>query len=293
MTFKTLCNSIKNLSEEYIFQDATKELEKIIFDDIKKDQLIKLVKEIGIIPESIAHDSKEEKLYAKVSDIILSRCFYELNMNVTVIKERANNADVLVSSKYHNYSLVADAKAFRLSRTAKNQKDFKVESMYHWKGDNDYSVLVVPYFQHPQHKSQIYGQALDKNVSLFSWEYFVLMLEANIKETEEKKLSQLWNISAMLSDDTSISNKNFCFLSSQNKIILQLLNLDESKLNKLFCNFKTSIIKRSKEEISYWENQILKIKEYSKEKAISELISALKINEKILSIKKFSNLLLE
>lgn len=50
MTFKALCNSIKNLSEEYIFQDAIKELEKIIFDDIKKDQLIKLVKEIGIIP---------------------------------------------------------------------------------------------------------------------------------------------------------------------------------------------------------------------------------------------------
>ena len=292
MTFKALCNSIKNSSEEYIFQDASKELEKVIFG-VKKEDLIKLVKEIGIIPESIAHDSKEEKLYAKVSDIILSRCFYELNMNVTVIKERANNADVLVSSKYHNYSLVADAKAFRLSRTAKNQKDFKVESMYHWKGDNDYSVLVVPYFQYPQHKSQIYGQALNKNISLFSWEYFVLMLEANIKETEEKKLSQLWNISAMLSNDTSVSNKNFCFLSSQNKIILQLLNLDESKLNKLFCNFKTSIIKRSKEEISYWENQILKIKEYSKEKAISELISALKINEKILSIKKFSNLLLE
>ena len=166
MTFKTLCNSIKNSSDRCRFQDATKELEKIIFDDIKKDQLIKLVKEIGIIPESIAHDSKEEKLYAKVSDIILSRCFYELNMNVTVIKERANNADILVSSKYHNYSLVADAKAFRLSRTAKNQKDFKVESMSHWKGDNDYSVLVVPYFQYPQHKSQIYGQFSNNLISI-------------------------------------------------------------------------------------------------------------------------------
>jgi len=97
MTFKALCNSIKNLSEEYIFQDAIKELEKIIFDDIKKEDLINLVKEIGIIPESIAHDSKEEKLYAKVSDIILSRCFYELNMNVTVIKERANNSIFSIS----------------------------------------------------------------------------------------------------------------------------------------------------------------------------------------------------
>ncbi len=267
-------------------------LEETIFN-IKKEDLINLVKEIGIIPEAIIHDSKEEKLYAKVSDIILSRCFYELNMNVTIIKERANNADVLISSKYHKYSLVADAKAFRLSRTAKNQKDFKVESMYHWKGDNDYSVLLAPYFQYPQHKSQIYGQALDRNISLFSWEYFVLILEAKIKETEEKSLSKLWNISAVLSNNTSISNKNFCFLSSQNKIISQLLNLDENKLKDLFSDLKTSIIKRSKKEIFYLENQILKIKEYNKEKAISELIFALKINEKILSIKKFSSFLLE
>lgn len=292
MTFKVLCNLIKTLSETQVFQVASSELEKIIFG-IKKEQLIDLVKEIGIIPEAISHDSKEEKLYAKVSDIILSRCFYELNMNVTVIKERANNADVLVSSKYHNYSLVADAKAFRLSRTAKNQKDFKVESMYHWKGEHDYSVLVAPYFQYPQNKSQIYGQALDKNISLFSWEYFVLVLEAKIKETEETSLNQLWNISAVLSNDTSVSNKNLCLLSSQNKIISQLLNLDEDKLKDLLSVFKGTIVKRGKKEIRYWENQILKIKQYNKEKAISELISALKINEKILSIKKFSNLLLE
>ena len=96
MTFKVLCNLIKTLSETQVFQVATSELEKIIFT-IKKEQLVNLVKEIGIIPESIPHDSKEEKLYAKVSDIILSRCFYELNMNVTVIKERANNSIFSIS----------------------------------------------------------------------------------------------------------------------------------------------------------------------------------------------------
>lgn len=292
MTFKVFCNSIKKLCLTRTFQDASIELEKIIFS-IQKEKLIQLVKEIGIIPESISHDSKEEKLYAKASDIILSRCFYELNMNVTIIKERANNADVIASSKYHKYSLVADAKSFRLSRTAKNQKDFKVDSMYHWKGDNNYAVLVCPYFQYPQHKSQIYGQALDKNISLFSWEYFVFILESNIKETENLNLSQLWNISAVLSKKTVVSNKNLCFLQSQNKNILQLLALDENEFEKLLLDFKTSIVKRGKKEIRYWENQILKIKLYNKEKAISELILALKINEKILSIKKFSNLLME
>ena len=67
----------------------------------------------------------------------------------------------------------------------KNQKDFKVESMEHWRGDNDYSVLVCPYFQYPKTLSQIYGQALNNNVSLFSWEYFSILLRNNIKESEK------------------------------------------------------------------------------------------------------------
>lgn len=71
MTFKVLCNSIKTLSETQVFQVASSELEKIIFS-IRKEQLIKLVKEIGIIPEAISHDSKEKILsIKKFSNLLL------------------------------------------------------------------------------------------------------------------------------------------------------------------------------------------------------------------------------
>lgn len=100
---------------------------------LDRNSFIPLITQISSIPEDIAHDSTEEKLYTKVSDIILAKCFLELNMEAIVLHERANSADVLVRSKYHNYSLIADAKAFRLSRTAKNQKYFKVESMKYFK----------------------------------------------------------------------------------------------------------------------------------------------------------------
>jgi hypothetical protein len=83
-----------------------------------------------------------------------------------VNKERSNCADVVGKSVIHGYSFVGDAKAFRLSRTAKNQKDFKVKSMSDWRGDHDYSILVCPYFQYPKNNSQIYGQALDGNICL-------------------------------------------------------------------------------------------------------------------------------
>lgn len=149
------------------FATASNNLQNILFD-ISRTEVLSLITEIGIIPEDIGHDSSEEKLYTKVSDILFAKALKEMNLEVTVLRERSNCADIMAQSKYHNYSLVGDAKSFRLSRTAKNAKDFKVDSMIHWKEDNDFSVLVCPYFQYPKSNSQIYRSALNGNVSLFS-----------------------------------------------------------------------------------------------------------------------------
>ena len=87
------------------------------------------------------------------------------------------------------------AKCFRLSRTAKNQKDYKVSNLSDWRGaENEYAVLVAPYFQYPQSVSQIYSKALDNNVCLLAWEHISIMLEENVKETE----SFHWNHCGML-----------------------------------------------------------------------------------------------
>jgi len=140
----------------------------------------------------------------------------------------------VAKSQFHNYSLVGDAKSFRLSRTAKNQKDFKIKSMVDWKGDNNYSILICPYYQYPKSKSQIYGQALDDNIALFSWEYFSILLENNICESEQINISNLWNISFTLSANTNIAEKNNCFLADQNKLIRSYLNLSTTKFNNCF-----------------------------------------------------------
>src|ERR1039458_10300724 len=81
----------------------------------------------GAIPESYGHDTSEEKLYSKYTDILLAIAFRHLGLTSLVLTERADAADVEVVSP--SFSFVADAKAFRLSRTAKNQKDFKIQAM--------------------------------------------------------------------------------------------------------------------------------------------------------------------
>ena len=286
MLFNELRNLIRVESEKGEFNNAGAHIQEKVFN-LNRISLIPLVTEIGAIPEDIAHDSSEEKLYAKVADIVLAKCFQELGFSSTTNKERANCADVIAKSRYHSYSLVGDAKAFRLSRTAKNQKDFKVKSMVDWKGDNDFAVLVCPYYQYPKSNSQIYGQALDGNVVLFSWENLSILLENSIIESSGLSLASIWNISELISKKTSVSDKNSAFLNTQNVLIQDFFKLDKVLFDNKFKVFRDSIKQRGNSEIDFWKKQIELIKSLSKDEAITKLLSSLKLNEKIASIKKY------
>jgi type II restriction enzyme len=288
MDFLELRSIIKDEAKKRTFIYSTDLIQKIVFG-LKKEKIVPIITEIGSIPEDIEHDSSEEKLYAKASDVILAKCFQELGLRASVNKERANCADVIAKSQFHNYSLVGDANSFRLSRTAKNQKDFKVKSIADWKGDNDYAVLVCPYYQYPKSRSQIYGQALNDNITLFSWEYLSILLENNVCENEEVNISNLWNICLTLSVNTNIANKNNCFLEDQDEIIRLYLKLTSTQFKDYFQKYKTNNITRGETEIKYWENRINEINLYTREQAIEELLSSLKLNEKISSIRKYIN----
>lgn len=151
------------------FKEAADNIENYV-KQLSDSDFLETVRSIGTIPETIEHDSSTEKLYSKASDIVLSECFNRLGLSSKVLAERGDSADIIAQSKSgFKYSLVADAKCFRLSRTAKNQKDFKVSNLSSWRGsENEYAVLVAPYYQYPQKNSQIYSKALEENVCLLS-----------------------------------------------------------------------------------------------------------------------------
>lgn len=112
------------------FKDDFSRLQKELHVEISKHGIPVLIDHLrlcGDIPESYPHDSSEEKLYSKYTDALLALSYEMLGMRSLVLAERADAADVEVFAK--TFSFVADAKCFRLSRTAKNSKDFKVTSM--------------------------------------------------------------------------------------------------------------------------------------------------------------------
>jgi type II restriction enzyme len=105
------------------FGNNIDKLEKELEAEIKKNGVPSLIDHLrlcGNIPESYGHDTSEEKLYSKYTDCLLSLAYTAIGLKSLVLKERADAADVEAFAK--DYSFVADAKAFRLSRTAKKSK---------------------------------------------------------------------------------------------------------------------------------------------------------------------------
>lgn len=278
--FIDLLNKIWEVS--YInFEIASAELENYVN---KETDFINILKQIGTIPEAIVHDSTEEKLFSKASDAVLARAFREIGLKSTVMRGRGDSADVLAKSPTHGYTLVADAKAFRMSRTAKNQKDFKVVALSGWRRDADYAVLCSPYFQYPFTKSQIYEQAIQNNVCLLSWEHLAFLIENNIKESTELNFSSLWKFCKEYAKVIRCSEMKRSFMKSFDEAMARLLMINEELFIKLLSEQIEIIKARGSDEKTFLEEEIKKIESYSKEEAIRELIQSKKINEKLFQI---------
>jgi type II restriction enzyme len=277
-------SQLLSLISEYAqddFYSATNKLKKYVYFT---NDFTDIIEQIGTIPEEIKHDSTEEKLFAKISDAVLSRAFRELGLKSEMLSERADCADVIAKSDIFGYTLVADAKTFRMSRTAKNQKDYKVEALSTWRKDADYAVLCVPYFQYPRNQSQIYAQAVDRNVCLLSWEHIIFLLKHEIIESKTLNLSLLWNYSNILAHKTVVTEKKKCFIPKFNNHFLSTVNLLQDDFENLISSCIDRIKHRGYNEKAYLQNERNKILAYSHEQAIAELIKSKKIDERIRQI---------
>ena len=150
----------------------------------------------GAIPEDYGHDSSEEKLYSKYTDAVLAHAFSHVGLKSLVLQERADSADVECVAG--EYSFVADAKAFRLSRTAKNQKDFKVQAMDGWKRGKPYAIVVCPVYQLPARASQIYQQAIARDVCVFTYSHLAVLVQLAKKRGEAVAVAALKKVLACI-----------------------------------------------------------------------------------------------
>jgi type II restriction enzyme len=152
-------------------------VEQEIAQEIQANGMVPLIGHLrlcGAIPEAYGHDSSEEKLYSKYTDVVIHEAYSAMGFTSLVLRERADVADV--ECVCNDYSFVADAKAFRLSRTAKNQKDFKVQAMDNWKHGKPFAMVVCPAYQLPAQTSQIYEQAAARSVCICTYTHLAVLV---------------------------------------------------------------------------------------------------------------------
>jgi len=271
------------------FNEDSNRLEVELEKEIKKDGTIALIEHLrlcGNIPENFGYDTSEEKLYSKYTDIILSLSYRALGLRSNVFKERADSADVDVVAKTYNF--VADAKAFRLSRTAKNQKDFKVQAMERWKYDRPYAMIVCPIYQLPNSSSQIYQQAITKNVCIFTYSHLSLLLayaETDSKIKAQNLLENIFQIILALNPSKSAID----YWLAINKTILSFSKKIEALWNMEKVAASESIVIAKEEALRFLAKEREKIMRMTHNEALKELIKVHKIDSKIKTIQSISD----
>lgn len=263
------------------FADDSDRLEKELRVEINKDGTTALIDHLrlcGDIPESYSHDSSEEKLYSKYTDSLLSEAFKAIGLKSIVLKERADAADVEAFAE--SYSFVADAKAFRLSRTAKNQKDFKVQAMDGWKHGKPYAMVVCPIYQLPNKSSQIYEQASTRNVCIFTYSHLAMLVSLSLLEGKpktEELIHEIFKVIPALNPSQVASS----YWLAVNQTMLKY----SQKVEALWVEEKQAAVESlavAKEEaLTFLANEREKIMRMSHEEALLELVRVYNIESKI------------
>ncbi len=246
-------------------------------NDISREELSGLLMSCGVIPERFDHDSSEEKLWAKACDILLKIAFQRLGIEAQVIRVRGNSADVLITAP--DYTVVADAKAFRLSRTAKNQKDFKVGALNDWRRENTFACLVAPYFQFPKSKSQIYQQAITHGIALLSYTHLRLLLAF----AGNRSLIPIWNAPKSIAPSMNAQ----IYHSTVLQAVLEVCEQPAEEWERFLHDETLAIQNVASEGVSFWQSQIANYQNLSREEAIQRLIKAQRIEQKIRTLQAF------
>jgi type II restriction enzyme len=275
------------------FIESTASMERLLEVEIQTRghaSLLAHLRLCGVIPESFEHDSTPEKLYSKYTDAVLGQTFRFLGMRSIVLAGRADCADVEAVSigLDEDYDLVADAKAFRLSRTAKNAKDFKVSSMNRWKYGKRFGIVVAPIFQLPSVNSQIYEQAISYDIAVLSYSHLATLVNyvAQAGGNGQRALLRVL-------ETTTLAQPSKSAVAYWTAINRSFLDADRGSLPELWslekrANLET--IKHAKEEaLTHLASERARIMRMSHAETVALLINMKKITAREAFIRQLSD----
>lgn len=235
----------------------------------------------GAIPESYGPDTSEEKLYSKYTDAVIHEAYTAMGFTSVVLTERADVADVECVTD--DYSFVADAKAFRLSRTAKNQKDFKVQAMDNWKHGKPYAMVVCPVYQLPARTSQIYQQAADMSVCIATYTHLAVLVRYAQESTQSDAMGLVREVFKTVEAMHPSKNAN-SYWQAVNRTLLDF----DDVIGKIWREEKLasneSILISREEALTFLAKERERIMRLSRAEAIREVLKWRKVDSKIQTV---------
>ena len=250
------------------------------------DSLLNHLRLCGNIPESYGHDTSEEKQYSKYTDALLCFAYKSMGLKSIIISERADVADVEGFGK--DFSFVADAKAFRISRTAKNQKDFKVQAMDKWKHGKKNAMVVSPIYQLPTRTSQIYEQAISRNVCVFSYSHLALLVRYANEVSKAKSESLLFEIFETIPALNPTKNSVDYWLAVNKTMLSHSKSISELWHEEKLA-IKETIDIGKKEALIFLASERERMVNLSHKDALKELLKMSKLDSKIKAIEKINS----
>lgn len=250
----------------------------------KTENILGHLRFCGTIPEEIKPDSREEKAYSKYTDSVVAEALLACGLTAMVLDARGNAADVEGVSHSPSYDFVADAKAFRLTRTAKNQKDFKLNSLSGWRLDKKYGFIVAPSYHLPTKRSQLYTQISTNKVSILTFTHLATLVayEAQCQGQSSGLLEELLDVP----ENLNVSNQALPYWQSTN----QIMNSDQ-RLKEIWLEEKEataeSLSELRREGLSFLSKERTRIMSMSHAEALEALISHHRIGVKEELIRNF------
>lgn len=271
-----------------VFVNSAEHFERRIQEEFHEEgpsALLDHLRLCGAIPESYDHDSSQEKLYSKYTDVLLSVAYKKLGCRSIVLDERGDSADV--EAVTDEFDFVADAKAFRLSRTARNAKDFKVTSMHTWKRGKQYAMLVAPLYQMPSRKSQIYTQAINHDVCLLSFSHLALLCNLAFRSSIASAQNLLESIFKVV-NTLHVQHDANAYWQAINKSFLDADALMPDLWREEKLAAAESLRQAKEEALTFLSEERSRILSLDREAAIQALIRCRKLDEKQRQIERIT-----
>lgn len=222
---------------------------------------------IGIIPEIYGHDSSEEKLYAKYCDLLIYFFFKLYGMETELVTERSNAPDV-IGKLGTDYKIVADAKAFRLSRTALNPKDYKIEAVGAWRTNAkaNYACIVGSFF--PKGRSRLFEEAGKFSVTALT--YAQLRFIISDPKWTSVDLKPLWELPKSLYDTHGRKLNLTLYKGAIDDWLCSHIRSRVS-LEQIRESYAKNIVEQGKLQAECLEAQKAELNSLSKEKLVKKL----------------------